>query len=86
MMELMQKRYSLGDISVGMMATKESLSNIYDTWIFLVYENIGDKIGRIAYIGKETTKESDEILKNAKIITPVYNDSDELNEDIYYDE
>lgn len=80
------KKYSLEDIRVGMMATKESLSNIYDTWIFLVYDRIDDIVGRIAYIGKETTKESDRILRNSKMVTPIYNDSDELNEDIYYEE
>ncbi len=52
----------------------------------MVYDQADDKAGRIAFIGKETNEESDKILKSGKTVTPIFNDSDELDGDSYYDE
>ncbi len=83
-----KKKYTLSEISKGMRVFKEQLSEIYDTWIILYRpKNVQmSEDGIIGYIGKETNAESDKLYTSENIITPVYNDSIELEEDIYYDE
>lgn len=80
------KKYSLQELSLGMEVTKESLSEIYDTWIILLKKNITDKVGEIAFIGKTTNSESDKLFNGKNIITPIYNSSMDLDGDISYDE
>ena len=83
------QKYTLSEIKKGMRVRKEQLSNIYDTWIILyrpkdkVMED-GEMI--IGFIGKEPTEESDALYTPNNVITPVYNDSIDLEDDIYYDE
>jgi hypothetical protein len=80
-----EKKLTLEDISVGMRVFKEQLANIYDTWIILYRpKNIQmDEDGIIGYIGKETNAEASALYTKDNIITPIYNDSIELEGDIY---
>lgn len=85
-MTAVKERLTLNDLYIGMeIIDKEQLSNIYDTWIFLV-KRIGEKNYRIGFIGKETNVESDKLLTEGVKVCPVYNDSVELEGDIYYEE
>ena len=79
------KKFSLDDIKVGMRVFKEQLSNIYDTWI-IIYKPKDVQMqedGIIGFIGKETNEESAALYTNDNIITPVYNDSIDLEGNIY---
>ena len=64
---------------------KDQLSNIYDTWIMLVKSNNSD-VYTVGFIGKETNAESDKLFMHGNVVCPVYNDSMELEGDIYYEE
>lgn len=85
-MEVMDKKLELKDLYIGMeIRNKEQLSSIYDTWIMLVKKKDSD-IYTIGFIGSETNEESDRLFTRDNIICPVYNDSIELEGDIYYEE
>jgi len=79
-------KLEIDDIYVGMkIKDKEQLSMIYDTWILLTKD---ERTGmcNIEFIGKNTNSESDKLFGQGKPICPVYNDSIELEEDMYFDE
>lgn len=81
-------KYSLADLSKGMRVFKEQLSNILDTWIIL-YRPKNEQMredGIIGFIGKEPNAESDRLYSPNNVIIPVYNDSTEQEEDIFYDD
>ena len=79
------KKLTLSDLSIEMkIKDKSQLSNIYDTWVFLIKDTSDDGY-TIGYIGKETNSESDELFERGRKICPVYNDSAELAGDIYYE-
>lgn len=80
-----EKQLSLEDLKIGMAVNKDQLSNIYDTWI-IIYRPKGqqmEKDGYIGFIGKETNEQSALLYTSDNIITPVFNDSMDLNDDIY---
>ena len=81
-------KYSLFDIKKGMKVFKEQLSEIYDTWIILYKPKNSNmkEDGIIGFVGKETSEESDALYTGDNIIIPIYNDSIDLKDDIYYDE
>lgn len=64
---------------------KDQLSGIYDTWIMLVKRSDSD-VYTVGFIGKETNTESDKLFAQGNVVCPVYNDSIELEGDIYYEE
>lgn len=85
-MDMMNKKLELKDLYIGMEITdKKQLSDIYDIWIMLI-KNKGSDIYTIGFIGRETNEESDRLFEQDNIICPVYNDSMELEGDIYYEE
>ena len=85
MSTITDKKLALSDLSIGMrIKDKSQLSNIYDTWVFLI-KDMSDDGYTIGYIGKETNSESDELFERGRKICPVYNDSAELAGDIYYE-
>lgn len=83
------KKYKLEDLKLGMVVSAEQLSEIYDTWIILTKpknSNYKHGEGVISFIGKEANSESEKLYNGKNIIIPVFNDSIELNEDMYYEE
>ena len=82
------QKYKISDISKGMKVYKEQLSEIFDTWIILYRPKDSDmqEDGIIGFIGTEPNAESDALYSKDNIITPVYNDSIEQEEDIFYEE
>ena len=82
------KKYSISDLHKGMKVFKEQLSDIYDVWIILYRPKESDmeEDGIIGFVGKETNEESDALYTDDNIITPIYNDSIDLEDDIFYDE
>lgn len=82
----MERKLTLKDLYVGMkIKDKYQLSNIYDTWIILTRKSLDDDY-TVAFIGPETNSQSDELFKQNIMICPVFNDSIELEGDMYYDE
>ncbi len=85
-MALVNNKYTLEDLYIGMeIIDKDQLSGIYDTWIMLVKKNSSD-VYTVGFIGKETNEESDKLFMQGSVVCPVYNDSIELEGDIYYEE
>ena len=85
-MEIMDKKLELKDLYIGMeIKDKCQLNNIYDTWIMLI-KNKNSDVYSIGFIGSETNEESDKLFDQDNVICPVYNDSMELEGDIYYEE
>ena len=83
---MVDNKFKLEDLYIGMqIKDKNQLSIIYDTWIMLVKSNDSD-IYTVKFIGKETNEESDKLFTQGDIVCPVYNDSIELEGDIYYEE
>ena len=84
--EVMEKKLELKDLYIGMeVKDKSQLSSIFDTWIMLV-KNKNSEVYTVGFIGSETNEESDKLFTQDNIICPVYNDSMELEGDIYYEE
>ena len=85
-MNITDKKLELKDLYIGMeIRDKNQLDGIYDTWIMLVKNKRSDAY-TIGSIGRETNEESDRLFTQNRIICPVYNDSMELEGDIYYEE
>ena len=83
---MVDNKFKLEDLYIGMqIKDKNQLSSIYDTWIMLVKSNDSD-IYTVKFIGKETNEESDKLFTQGDIVCPVYNDSIELEGNIYYEE
>lgn len=80
------RKYRLSEIYIGMkIIDKSQLSNIYDKWIILAKQNEHEEY-TIRFIGDETNTQSDKLFNQGLIICPVYNDSIELEGDVYFDE
>lgn len=80
------RKLKLSDLQIGMSVKKEQLSEIYDTWIILVKKK-NDNDYKIGFVGKETNSESAKLFKDPEnIICPVFNDSIDADEDVYYEE
>lgn len=85
-MESTSKKYKLTELSLGMkIKDKAQLSELYDTWIILTRQSPNEPY-TIEFIGKETNSESDKLFKQGKQVCPVYNDSIELEGDIFDEE
>ena len=85
-MEITNNKFALEDLYIGMkIKDKNQLSGLYDTWIMLVKSDNSD-VYTVGFIGKETNAESDKLFMQGNVVCPVYNDSIELEGDIYYEE
>ena len=85
-MEKTDNRLTINDLYIGMeIKDKNQLSNIYDMWILLVKNKNSDGY-TVQFIGKETNAESDQLFAQGNVVCPVYNDSLELEGDMYYEE
>ncbi|MCR4961946.1 MAG: hypothetical protein K6A74_10850 [Lachnospiraceae bacterium] len=87
-MQTTLQKYKLADLYEGMRVFKEQLSDIYDTWIIL-YRPKKTKMkedGIIGFIGAETNEKSDALYTDDNVIIPVFNDSNDLEGDIFDEE
>ena len=78
----------LEDIRVGDIVSENSLSGIYNVYITLVDSKIvgEDIVGRIAYIGRDLNEEADRAVAENDNIYAIYNDIDEVEGEVTYDE
>ena len=78
----------LEDIRVGDIVSENSLSGIYNVYITLVDSKIvgEDIVGRIAYIGRDLNEKADRAVAENDNICAIYNDIDEVEGEVTYDE
>lgn len=82
----MLPKLSLSEIKVGMKVDVDQLSEIYDVLIMVQTEEVASTKGIIRFIGKEPCNESQAVYAEGKPVSPIFNDSIELEEDIDFDE
>lgn len=81
-----KNKFKIEDLYIGMeISDKNQLSDIYDTWILLVKSKNAESY-TVQFIGKETNAESDKLFVQGNVVCPIYNDSLDLEGDIYYEE
>lgn len=73
------KRYTLDELKVGMKVTVEQLQNIYNTYMLILYENMGDKVGTLVYFGKDANEEYSKLFFSGKPMCPLYNIKEEVD-------
>lgn len=81
-----EKKYNLKDLQIGMMVKAEQLSEIYNKYMILLFDDTKSKMGRLVYFGDTQGKEYDSWFMQPNPITPIYNDKMELEDMIVYDE
>ena len=81
-------KLSLEDLHIGDMVSSSSLEEIYNVYITLVDSKIvgEDIVGRIAYIGRDLNEEADRAVAENDNICAIYNDIDEVEGEVTYDE
>lgn len=85
-MVMSEKKYTLKDIYIGMMAKAEQLSEIYNKYMILLFDDPESKTGKLVFCGDVQNQEYDSWFMQPKPITPIYNDKDELEDMAVYDE
>ncbi len=81
-----KKKYTLDDLYIGMLVKAEQLSEIYNKYMILLYEDTEHKIGKLVYCKDIQDKEYDNWFMQPKPITPIFNDREELEDMAVYDE
>ena len=56
-MIMYEKKYTLKDIHLGMMAKAEQLSEIYNKYMILLFDDIECKAGKLVYCEDEQNQE-----------------------------
>lgn len=85
-MVISEKKYNSQEIQIGMMVKAEQLTEIYNKYIILLFEDTKSKIGKLVYYGDTQDKEYDSWFMQPKPITPIYNEKYELEDMVVYDE
>lgn len=80
------KKYKLEDLKLGMEVSRKELSEICDIYMLIVYRNMTDTHGKLAFIGKDRNKTYHEIVSSGKPVCVVYNSKEEAEELYSYDE
>ncbi len=81
-------KLKLEELKIGDIVSEASLRSIYNVYITLVDSRIKgeDIIGRIAYIGTDLNEEADRIAQENDHICAIYNEIDEVEGEVTYDE
>jgi hypothetical protein len=83
---VVNNKLSRNSIYKGMTVAVDQLSDIYNTYMIVQFDNPHETQGKLVYIGEEQTDEYDNWFKQKKPITPIYNDKGELEDMSVYDE
>lgn len=81
-----EKKYTLKDLQIGMMAKAEQLSEIYNKYMILLFDDEESKMGKLVFCGDVQDQEYDGWFMQPKPIKPIYNDKYELEDMAVYDE
>lgn len=82
-------KLKLEDLNLGMWVYEDQLSDIFGVYITLINSKLeNDRIyGKIAFIGKELTKEADAVKSDFGAICAIYNeDNSDVDCEVCYDE
>lgn len=85
-MVVTEKKYTIDDLHIGMMVQAEQLSEIYNKYMILLYDDAENKTGKLVYCGDVQDQNYDHWFMQPKPITPIYNNRDELEDMAVYDE
>ena len=85
-MAVSEKKYSLNDLHIGMAVRAEQLSEIYNKYMILLYDDMDSREGKLVYCKDTQDKDYDGWFMQPKPITPIFNDKDELEDMAVYDE
>lgn len=85
-MSVVEKKYVIEDLHLGMFVRAEQLSEIYNKYMILLYDDTEYTAGRLVYCKDIQDEEYDKWFMQPKPITPIYNDKDELEDMVVYDE
>lgn len=84
-----ERKYTLQDLYKNMRVKVSQLSNILDTCMILLDTELlsdNDVEGTLVYFGNGNTEEYTNWFRQDRAITPVYFDSEELEDGVVYDE
>ncbi|MDE7312077.1 MAG: hypothetical protein K2N87_10760 [Eubacterium sp.] len=79
-MGMPEKKYALKDLHIGMTVKAEQLSEIYNKYMILLFDNKESKAGRLVFCGDAQNQEYDSWFMQPLPITPIYNDKNELED------
>lgn len=82
------KKYTLSELKIGMQVRLSELKNILDVHMLLTNTRIinnNDLVGTLVFFG-DNEEEYQQWFKQPGAITPVYFDSEELEDGVVYDE
>lgn len=85
---MISKKYTLSELKLGMQVKLSELQNILDIHMILVDTKMisnDDLVGTLVFFGNNE-KEYEKWFKQTKPITPVYFNSEELEDGVVYDE
>lgn len=85
-MLVVERKYTLDDLHIGMAAKAEQLSEIYNKYMILLYEDMDSSMGKLVYCKDTQDKEYDSWFMQSKPITPIFNERDELGDMAVYGE
>lgn len=85
-MVMSDMKYSLKDLHIGMLAKAEQLSEIYNKYMILLFDDMDSRVGKLVFCGDVQDQEYDSWFMQPKPITPIYNDKEELEDMVVYDE
>ena len=80
-MRAMIRKYALKDLKLGMEVSRRELSEIYDTYMLIVYRNMTDTHGKLVFIGKDRDSTYHAIVSSGKPVCVVFNSKEEAEED-----
>lgn len=87
-MDMATKKYTLPELKIGMQVKLSELKNILDVHMILIdtkVVNSNDLIGTLVFFGADETEYKKWFNQN-KPITPIYFNSEELEDGVVYDE
>ena len=79
-MAMSENKYTLKDLYIGMIAKAEQLSEIYNKYMILLYDDTERKMGKLVYCKDTQDKEYDSWFMQPKPITPIFKDMAEYDE------
>lgn len=82
----MNDTITMEDLKIGLRATAEQLSDIYNIYMILLYDKLGSDVGTLVYFNDKQDDEYDSWFEQSKPITPIYNDREEEEDMSEYDE
>lgn len=82
-MLVVERKYTLDDLHIGMAAKEEQLSEIYNKYTILLYKDMDSSMGKLMYCKGNQDKEDDSWFMQPKPITPIFNERDELGTWLY---